>query len=207
MVSHLAQNMFKVGTIFYHISGGWDDVLALGNLSQERDTCKWISKAMEFRRSNLQKELIALQGEVKAAKSLKKGADIHNLPFVLATRVTQIEGSLRNAERWYKDASDYVKDNTCQVKEHQKALLQKFKVDVEALASLQNKLANMNHAFSDSFRQIIQDVLRACERVVEQARKRFPNVVISTKVLDPFKSTSEVALGGGPVSSAPYTST
>ena len=54
---------------------------------------------MELKCLNLQKEIVALQEEVKATNSLKQDADKHGFPSVLATCVTGLEGSLEDAEK------------------------------------------------------------------------------------------------------------
>lgn len=44
----------------------------------------------------------------------------------------------------------------------------------------------------------MQGVLGVREQVGEQERKFYLNIIISAKVLNPFKSTSSVDQGGGP---------
>lgn len=65
--------MFKDGTIFSLVSDGQGDVLALTSSSQERDTWKGKVEVMNLRCTYLQKELVALQEEVKIVNSLNIG--------------------------------------------------------------------------------------------------------------------------------------
>lgn len=99
LTSKITHKMFKVASIFSLVSAGQGDVLTLGNPSKERDTWKGNVRAMELRCSTLQKEIDALEKEVKAANSLQEVVEIHSSPFVLVARATNMDDSLKDTKK------------------------------------------------------------------------------------------------------------
>lgn len=83
---------------------------------------------MELKFSNLQKEIIALQEEVKVSNSLQDEVKVHGSLSTLVAHVTKLKGSLWDAEKQYKVVSDYFEEKALQVEECQN--------DLEALKSL-----------------------------------------------------------------------
>lgn len=79
----------------------------------------------------LQKELVALQEEVKAPNSLQKTRKIYGSPYDLASHVTKLEDSHKDVEKKYKVSSSSVGENTHYAKEHRKSLLQETAAYVE----------------------------------------------------------------------------
>lgn len=78
---------------------------------------------MELKCTNLLKELITLQEDVKVANSLKEVADIHSFPSALESCVIELEGSLEDENKRYKASFGSIEEKTSQVNELQKALL------------------------------------------------------------------------------------
>lgn len=84
--------MFRVNTIFSLISTRRGDVFARSNPFKEKITWKEEAKAMELRCMNLlQKELVALQEEVKVGISLQETEKTHGSPSTMASRVTKLK--------------------------------------------------------------------------------------------------------------------
>lgn len=73
--------------------------MALGNPSKERDTWKGNIEDMELRCITLQKEIDALENEVKVANYLQEVVEIHNSPYVLVARATKMDDSLKGAKK------------------------------------------------------------------------------------------------------------
>lgn len=84
MAFELAYSMFKVASIFSLDSVGRGDVLCPGNPFKERDTWKEKVESMELKCTNLQKELAALQEEVKPDHSLQESVEIVGTKLVIS---------------------------------------------------------------------------------------------------------------------------
>lgn len=96
LASQLAHNLFKAGTIFSLVSIGLGGVFVLGNSSKEMDTWKGEVEFIKLKCSNLQKELLALNKEVKASNSLKEVVVIQGSSSALVARMIVLESSLKD---------------------------------------------------------------------------------------------------------------
>lgn len=115
MASEFAHIIFKVTSIFSIISAGRDDVLSLGSPFKERYTWKGKVEAMELKFTNTQKDLFSLQEEVKDSNSLSEAMKVHGFPSTLTTCVSELEGSLQDTKKRYKDDSNYIEEKAFQV--------------------------------------------------------------------------------------------
>lgn len=116
----LTRSMFKVTSIFSLISIGKVDVLALGNPFKERDIWEGKVDALELRCTNFMTEILTLLDEDKATHSLCQQIKIHGSLLTLAAFITELEGSLKDAEERYKFTSDFVEEKAFQVEKYQK---------------------------------------------------------------------------------------
>lgn len=163
LTSEIAHIMFKTAYIFSLISVGQGDVLASGNPSKERDTQKGKVKAIKLRCITLQRELAAQQEDVKAVNSFQKATKIRSSPSNLDARVTKMEDSIKDTEKWYHVAFDFVEDKTLQVEEHRKSLLQETEAHAEALKALQDEVEGLKRTLHEYLQRTMLDVLRVCE--------------------------------------------
>lgn len=147
--------MLKFASIFSRVSVGWGDALAPGSPFKERDTWEGMTEAMEMKCTNNQKELLALYEEFKDANSLQETVKVHDSPSTLATRVTELEGSLKDVEDKYEVSSDSIKEKALKVENYRK--------DAEALKALQDKIASLEWALHDTLGHIMHDVFRVRE--------------------------------------------
>lgn len=109
--------MLKVCTFFFLISVGQSDVLSLISPLKEKDNWKRKVEAMGLECSNLQKELIVLQENVKAANSLQEVVRLNDSLSSLAARSTKLKDPLIDVEERYIVAFDSIEEKACQGKE------------------------------------------------------------------------------------------
>lgn len=100
----------------------------------------------------------------------------------------KLKYTLKDADEWYKVASDSVEDKAHQVDEHPETYVQATK----ALKALYDKVVDMTQALHDSLHQTMRDVFRVHKRVVEQVRRFCPGALIFAKALAPLKYASRV---------------
>lgn len=74
-----------------------------------------------------QKEIVALQEEVKVPNSLQEQEKFYDSPSTLTAYEVKLEDALKETDKRYQYTSDCVKEKTRQIKEHQKALFQDTK--------------------------------------------------------------------------------
>lgn len=117
--------------------------MALGSPFKERDTWEGMTKAIEMKCTNTQKELLALYEEFKDADSLQETVKVHDSPSTLATHVTKLEVSLKDVEDQYEVSSDSIKEKALKVENYRK--------DAEALKALQDKIASLEWRFMTLF--------------------------------------------------------
>lgn len=75
---------------------------------------------------------------------------IHGSPSDLDAKMTELEGSLQDAKKWYKVAFDFVKEKTRQVEEHRKTSLQETESHVKALKKFQDEVSGLKQDIHDS---------------------------------------------------------
>ncbi|CAI8584772.1 unnamed protein product [Vicia faba] len=96
----ISYRMFKDASIFSPVFVGRGVVLAPASPFKERDTYKENFEAMEMKCTNLQKELLVLHEEVKAANSLQEAVKVHVSLSSLVDRVTELKDALKDAREW-----------------------------------------------------------------------------------------------------------
>lgn len=120
MASRLAHNMLKVSYIFSLLSFRWGEVLPLVVPFKKRDT--WVGKAevAELKCVNIQKDLLALQKEVKAINYLHEAMILHGSPSSLSVRATKLKDALKDSYEWYRVTSASIEEKVLQEEKYLK---------------------------------------------------------------------------------------
>lgn len=78
---------------------------------------------------------------------------IDGSPLAHGARVTDLEDSLKDAEKRFKVALYFAEEKTHQVEEHRKVFLQETKVHAKALKSLHDEVVDPKRALHESLRR------------------------------------------------------
>lgn len=70
--------------------------------------------------------------------------------------LTNLEDTLKEVGKQYQNSFDVVEEKTRQVEEHRKTILQESEAPGETLKALQDEVADLRKAHSDSFQQTMQ---------------------------------------------------
>lgn len=94
--------------------------------------------------------------EVKVSHSLQKAVKIHNSPYFLAARLTELKYTLKYIDEWCKIAFDSTREKSRQVDEYLKTFFQA----TEALKDLRDEVVDLRRALHDSLSKLCGTCLK-----------------------------------------------